>query len=279
METNIIINKDSLLALKELPDESINCCVTSPPYYGLRDYGVDGQIGREQTPERYIERLIEVFNELHRVMRSDGTFWLNIADTYCCTGSNKNHHDSINPKGRSGQQINTHHAPGCKHKDLIGIPWLLAFALRSQGWYLRSDIIWQKGNPMPESIKDRPTRSYEHIFLLAKSKKYYYNALAIKEPALAHHKVTETRNRRDIWYINTVPYRGAHIATFPPKLVELCILAGCPKDGIVIDTFFGSGTTGLVAAQLERRYIGIELNPDYCSLAEERISNSNYLSS
>ena len=160
MKTDVIINRDALYALRELPSESVNCCVTSPPYYGLRDYGLDAQIGREDTPEQYIGRLVEVFRELRRVLKDDGTFWLNIADTYCGSGMKA----------------------GCKQKDLIGIPWLLAFALRSDGWYLRSDIIWLKENPMPESCRDRPSRCYEHIFLLTKSKKYYYDAAAIAEP-------------------------------------------------------------------------------------------------
>ena len=168
LKTDIIINRDALFALRELPDESVNCCVTSPPYYALRDYGLDAQIGREDTPEEYIERLVAVFHELKRVLCSDGTFWLNIADTYCGTGNKGYYADPKNPKGRNGQQTAKNaRGPGCKQKDLIGIPWLLAFALRADGWYLRSDIIWQKENPMPESCKDRPSRCYEHIFLLA----------------------------------------------------------------------------------------------------------------
>ena len=171
LKTDVIINRDALYALRELPGESVNCCVTSPPYYALRDYGLDAQIGREDTPEQYIERLVGVFHELKRVLRSDGTLWLNIADTYCGTGSKGNRTDPKNPKGRNGQQIaKNNRVSGCKQKDLIGIPWLLAFALRADGWYLRSDIIWHKENPMPESCKDRPTRCYEHIFLLTKSK-------------------------------------------------------------------------------------------------------------
>ena len=186
LKTDIIINRDALFALRELPDESVNCCVTSPPYYALRDYGLDAQIGREDTPEEYIERLVAVFHELKRVLRSDGTFWLNIADTYCGTGNKGYYADPKNPKGRNGQQTAKNaRAPGCKQKDLIGIPWLLAFALRADGWYLRSDIIWQKENPMPESCKDRPSRCYEHIFLLTKSKKYFYDAAAIAEPIAA----------------------------------------------------------------------------------------------
>ena len=168
LKTDTIINRDALYAWRELPEESGHGCVTSPPYYALRDYGLDMQIGREDTPEQYIDRLTEVFRELRRVLRSDGTLWLNIADTYCGTGNKGYHADPKNPKGRNGQQIaRNNRVSGCKQKDLIGIPWLLAFALRADGWYLRSDIIWQKENPMPESVKDRPTRCYEHIFLLA----------------------------------------------------------------------------------------------------------------
>ena len=183
MKTDVIINRDALAALKELPFESVHCCVTSPPYFALRDYGLDAQIGQEDTPEQYIDRLTAVFGELYRVLRRDGTLWLNIADTYCGTGNKGSYADPKNPKGRTGQRIaRNSHVTGCKQKDLIGIPWLLAFSLRKQGWYLRSDIIWQKQNPMPESCKDRPTRCYEHIFLLSKEKKYYYDAAAIAEP-------------------------------------------------------------------------------------------------
>lgn len=311
MMLDTIINRDALYALKEFPSESVHCAVTSPPYYALRDYGMDAQIGQEDTPEQYIERLVMVFHELKRVLRSDGTFWLNIADTYCGTGSKGSCTDPKNPKGRNGQSVSiARQTAGCKQKDLIGIPWLLALALRRDGWYLRSSIIWQKDNPMPESVRDRPSRCHENIFLLTKSKKYYYDAAAIAEPIApttaaryrggrsAGHKYAEevpgqgkvqginrvrsggyyedaliptTRNKRDVWLINTVPYKGAHFATFPPKLAETCILAGCPKGGIVLDPFFGSGTTGLAAKNLDRHYIGIELNYDYCVLARARI--------
>lgn len=305
------MNKDCLAALKEMPDESVHCCVTSPPYYALRDYGVEGQIGREPTPEQYINKLAEVFSEVYRVLKNDGTCWLNIADTYCGTGNKGSRTDPKNPKGRNGQNVSiAQNVAGCKHKDMIGIPWMLAFALRNQGWYLRNDIIWQKGNAMPESAKDRLTRSYEHIFLLAKAKKYYFNASAIAEPIadgtaaryLAgrgnRHKyskevpgqgsiqklnqprkageIKETdispyRNCRDVWLINTVSYRGEHFAAYPPKLAERCILAGCPEGGTVLDPFFGSGTTGIAAVKNGRAYIGIELNERYCTLAGERI--------
>ena len=311
MSENIIINRDCLAALRDLPDESVNCCVTSPPYYALRDYGMDAQIGREDSPEEYIRRLVLVFREVRRVLTADGTLWLNIADTYCGTGNKGGYLDPKNPKGRNGQSISlARRASECKQKDMIGIPWLLAFALRADGWYLRSDIIWCKANPMPESCKDRPSRCYEHVFLLTKSKKYYYDALAIAEPiaegTAARYKggrsvsskyaeeipgqgkvqklnaaraagtitdadISPVRNARDVWHINTVPYKGGHFAAYPPKLAERCILAGCPRGGIVLDPFFGSGTTGLAAVKNDRRYIGIELNAEYCELAKERI--------
>lgn len=311
MSENIIINRDCLLALRELPDESVNCCVTSPPYYALRDYGMDAQIGREDSPEEYIRRLVLVFREVRRVLTADGTLWLNIADTYCGTGNKGGYLDPKNPKGRNGQSVSlARRASECKQKDMIGIPWLLAFALRADGWYLRSDIIWCKANPMPESCKDRPSRCHEHVFLLTKSKKYYYDALAIAEPiaegtavrykggrsasskyaeeipgqgkvqklnaaraagTITDADISPVRNARDVWHINTVPYKGGHFAAYPPKLAERCILAGCPRGGIVLDPFFGSGTTGLAAVKNDRRYIGIELNAEYCELAKERI--------
>lgn len=311
MKTNIVLHGDSVSMLKTLPADSVHCCVTSPPYYGLRDYGIDGQIGREESPERYIERLVSVFREVWRVLRPDGTLWVNIADTYCGTGSNPKHFDPKNPKGRTGRQVTLNHkAAGCKQKDLIGIPWLLAFALRNDGWYLRNAVIWEKGNAMPESAKDRLTRSYEFVFLLAKSQKYYYDAAAIAEPtaeisikrlkygrgenkyadgipgsaaqginspragAIPIEEIPMFRNKRDVWKINTVPYAGAHFAAFPPKLAETCILAGCPPGGIVLDPFFGSGTAGLVAIQKGRQYIGIDINAEYCRLAGERINGA-----
>ena len=311
LKTDTIINRDALYALRELPEESVHCCVTSPPYYALRDYGLDAQIGREDTPEQYIDRLTEVFRELRRVLRSDGTFWLNIADTYCGTGNKGYHADPKNPKGRNGQAVSiARQAAGCKQKDLIGIPWLLAFALRADGWYLRSDIIWQKENPMPESVKDRLSRCYEHIFLFSKSKKYFFDYKAISEPIAPataerlkrgmkggnkygkpvpgqpqpqsinrpreHGEIKEAdinplRNKRDVWKINTVPFKGGHYAAYPPKLVETCLLAGCPEGGVVLDPFMGSGTTGMVAAQMGRHFVGVELNPEYTELAYKRI--------
>ena len=315
MRTDTILCGDALTVLKTMPDESVNCCVTSPPYYALRDYGVDGQIGREATPALYVARLTEIFREVRRVLTTDGTLWLNIADTYAGKGDQGEHIDPKYPNGRTGQVVALNKkVEGCKAKDLIGIPWLLAFELRQDGWYLRSDIIWMKANPMPESAKDRPSRCYEHIFLLSKSRKYFYDGDAIAEPVAEttirrikggrstktkHGEVipgqntvqsinrpreagtyTETdismfRNKRDVWLINTVPYHGGHFAAFPPKLAETCILAGCPAGGIVLDPFLGSGTTAAVAKQLDQHYIGIELNPDYCALAEQRIGGDD----
>ena len=277
MQTDRIYCGDALTVLKTLPDSSVNCCITSPPYYALRDYGVDGQIGREETPALYVERLTGIFREVRRVLTPDGTLWLNIADTYAGKGNQGEALDPKYPNGRTGQIVALNgKVEGCKAKDMIGIPWMLAFALRADGWYLRSDIIWMKANPMPESTKDRPSRCYEHIFLLSKSRRYYYDAAAIAEPVAASTPARMKRgfgagNKRDVWQINTVPYKGGHFAAFPPKLAETCLLAGCPPGGVVLDPFLGSGTTAAVAKQLGRHYIGIELNPEYCKLAEKRI--------
>lgn len=304
-----ILYGDALETLKSIPDNSVNMCVTSPPYYGLRDYGIDGQLGTEDTPALYIERLVDIFREVYRVLRKDGTLWVNIADSYA--GSGKGGWDSPIKSGISQQQYN----PSCfnmpkkwegiKSKDMIGIPWSLAFSLRDDGWYLRSDIIWQKPNCMPESVKDRPSKSYEHIFLLAKSKKYYYDYEAIQVPAAQssikrakravsdigkyangvegqsmqaifiprdHSEERVMRNKRDVWTVSTNSYRAdGHFAMYPERLIEPCILAGCPVGGVVLDPFFGSGTTGAVAKRLGREYIGIELNPEYCTIAEKRI--------
>lgn len=356
LELNKIYNIDCLEGLKQLPDNSINCCVTSPPYWRLRDYGVEGQLGLESTPEEYVSKMVEVFREVKRVLRKDGTLWLNLGDSY------------------NGSKVAT-----LKPKDLVGIPWMVAFAFRADGWYLRSDIIWHKSNPMPESVTDRPTKAHEYIFLLTKKRKYFYDREAIREPAklwnagrmsapkMGKHRsidpygqqtkkvydVIKGANRRTVWTIATQPYPGAHFATFPPKLIELCILAGtspkacevcgapwervvekgapiddwkkacgadsngeykgraqkdyekaraenasevkkrilagmlerkttgwqptctCQNEGkgrcIVLDPFMGSGTTGMVAAMHQRNFIGFELNPEYCKMAEKRI--------
>ena len=293
---NQIIHADAVGGLKTIPDGVVNTCITSPPYYRLRDYGVDGQIGLEDTPEAYIERLVTVFREVKRVLRDDGTLWVVINDSYNGSGKgggNKNTAVCTKPTSLASM----------KPKDMIGIPWMLAFALRDDGWYLRNDIIWQKPNAMPESVCDRCTNSYEHIFLLSKSKTYYFDNESIKEPASSYgddkyngdiryggkkytadptvfnrtksgkmyHK-REKRNKRDVWTVATTPYSKAHFATFPIELIRPCILAGCPVGGIVLDPFIGSGTTAAVAKMLGRNYIGIELNLEYIKLANERIN-------
>ena len=334
---NTILVGDVLDRLREIPSESVHCVVTSPPYWGLRDYGtgkweggeagcdhkqtvarrdggrtnidgfhgaassdsdkgainyrdicgkcgarrIDRQIGLEATPELFIARMVEVFREVRRVLRSDGVMFLNMGDSYASARL-------YDRNGTLGQ---------VKQKDLVGIPWMLAFALRSDGWYLRSDIIWHKPNPMPESVTDRPTKSHEYLFLLTKAAHYFYDADAVREDGsryewntkkfkggdiAIHHRSTEGnesagptagRNRRDVWTIATENFPGAHFATFPRKLVEPCILAGCPAGGVVLDPFFGSGTVGVVALSLGRQYIGIELNPAYAEMARNRIEH------
>jgi DNA modification methylase len=300
MEINTIINGDCLEVLKTLPEGSIDCCVTSPPYYALRDYGVDGQLGLEETPEKYIEKMTEVFMEVYRVLKDDGTLWLNIGDSYWGGGwrnASLNEHSGDIQKAHKGTHCGEQ-MPACKGmsgvykpKDLIGIPWMLAFSLRNAGWYLRQDIIWHKPNPMPESVTDRCTKSHEYVFLLSKSPKYYFNHEAIQEPAIyagdnrgeradsrrgtymnSMSGITkEMRNKRDVWSINVKPCKEAHFATYPFELVKPCILAGCPEDGVVLDPFMGSGTTALVAKGLGRNYLGIELNPQYVELANKRL--------
>lgn len=310
---------DALQTLKQLESESVHCCVTSPPYWGLRDYGVGGQLGLEPTPQEYIAKMVDVFREVKRVLRSDGTLWVNMGDSYM---SNPNC-DIGDPKNMVGRKRidnpNRHRIQGLKPKDLVGTPWRLAFALQDDGWYLRADIIWSKPNPMPESVTDRPTKAHEYIFLLSKSSRYYYDAKTIREP-LAESSISrlsqdienqtgsaranggrktngnmkavrksgnkerkinasdrlnthmgssipwegDTRNKRTVWTVATQPFSEAHFATFPPKLIVPCILAGCPEGGTVLDPFAGAGTTLYVAEQLERNSIGIEINPVYC---------------
>ena len=285
-----IILGDCLQSMQSLKEKSINCCVTSPPYFGLRDYGVDGQIGLEQTPEEYVAKMVEVFREVRRVLRDDGTLWLNLGDSYG------------------------------KGKQLLGIPWMVAFALQADGWYLRQDIIWSKSNPMPESVRDRCTKSHEYIFLLSKSQRYYYNNDAIREPhtgeaakavavgfkevgqrginssvrrGLTDGQATQFskkghsgyfgadgncllnplgKNKRSVWSVPTRSVKGAHFATFPPALIEPCILAGCPVGGVVLDPFAGSGTTAEVSAQNGRDSVMIELNPEYAMMTHHRMS-------
>lgn len=323
-----IINGCCLSMLARITDKSINCCVTSPPYFGLRDYGMLGQLGLEPTPEEYVAAMVRVFREVRRVLKDDGTLWLNLGDSYANVGKSGGHtggkhstalHDS--PIGRNKRYT------GLKPKDLIGIPWRVAFALQADGWILRQDIIWNKPNPMPESVTDRPTKSHEYIFLFCKKQDYYYDQEAIKEPAVwdlngdktgkpklptdESHKATPTetkngirpktdkqrghsrkhvgfnerwdkmkkseqcsgmRNKRSVWTIATKPYSQAHFATYPPDLIEPCILAGSPKGGTVLDPFIGAGTTALVADRLGRDCIGIELNPEYVEIAKIRLS-------
>ncbi len=306
---------DALETLKRLPDESVHCCVTSPPYFALRDYGVDGQMGLERTPDEYIAKMVNLFREVQRVLRSDGTCWINIGDSYFSQskgtgGSNPETSPKNAIKGVDNFQkfdpirIDAGDT-ACKAKDLIGIPWMLAFALRSDGWWLRQDIIWAKPNPMPESVHDRCTKSHEYIFMLSKSAKYFYDAESVKEPTVSTEikKFTDCgqdkqrghsrrhaglngryaqrlqeegaptlRNRRSVWHVTTKPYQGAHFAVFPPDLVEPCVKAGCPSEGVVLDPFAGSGTTGMVASMHNRNSVLIELNPQYCELIKERVT-------
>ena len=292
-----IIQGDCREVLKTLDPDSINCCVTSPPYFGLRDYGVEGQIGLEQSPESYLAEMVAVFREVKRVLREDGTLWLNLGDSYVGTGAKGEHKDPKHPEGRNAQSgtPKNNKVAGLKAKDLIGIPWRVAFALQADGWYLRQDIIWHKPNPMPESVRDRCTKAHEYIFLLSKSSRYYFDNKAIEEDAkwerwgdqtenkkhtgtaghlggkmLAELPIRDKKNRRSVWRVATKPYRGAHFATFPPELIRPCILAGCPTGGTVLDPFGGSGTTGQVALEEGRHAILVELNPSYVSLANAR---------
>ena len=278
---------------------SARMCVTSPPYYGLRDYGgEDNQIGQEQSPEEYVEEMVQVFRKVRNVLTEDGTLWLNIGDSYYNYRSDGNYPKQTVSKTRQDLPTKTpvrgNKLKGLKSKDLIGIPWMLAFALRADGWYLRQDIIWHKPNPMPESVRDRCTKSHEYIFLLSKSKYYYYDNEAIKEPAkdwgtrdrtkgkyhnpgtgLQPHsgltKSYERKNKRSVWSVNKKPYKGAHFAVFPSELIEPCILAGSEKGDTIIDPFMGSGTTAMVAKKLDRYYLGCELHDNYGDLIEQRV--------
>lgn len=351
MTTNIL-QGDCRTVLATLPDASVHCCVTSPPYWGLRDYGtasweggdvgcdhrkppngsdpakgssleggkstvghsqswgdicrkcgarrIDQQLGLEKTPEEYVARMVEVFREVRRVLRDDGTLWLNLGDSYNGYMANQRatsisaNNQEARPMLESGRGKRT---AGLTAKDLVGIPWRVAFALQTDGWILRQDIIWSKPGPMPESVRDRYTKSHEYIFLLSKSQRYYFDQEAIKEPCTyprggacfgkiekdgpGSRRISDadnarirggTRNKRSVWTVTTKPYKGAHFATFPPKLIEPCILAGCPAGGTVLDPFMGSGTTLAVAKEHGRSGIGIELNPDYIVLARRRIA-------
>lgn len=258
---SLLITGDARRTLSQIPDEAFQCCVTSPPYWSLRDYHIDGQIGLETSVADYIQSLVEVFNEVRRTLRDDGTLWLNIGDSYTSGGRTWRAPDKKNPVRAMGVRPPT--PDGLKPKDLIGVPWRLAFALQEAGWYLRADIIWNKPNCQPESVKDRPTRSHEYVFLFSKSERYVYDGRTVRGP--------NGRNLRTVWDINTRAYRYAHFATFPPELVDPCIRLGSREGDLVLDPFIGSGTTGYVALNLERRFVGIELNPDYVSIARKRL--------
>ncbi len=286
--------------LCHLPDESVHCIVTSPPYFGLRDYGCDGQIGLEATPDAYVAELVAVFREVRRVLRSDGTFWLNLGDSYSNQGkwggatggkATKANH------GANGSRDKREY--GLPFKQRLMIPARVALALQADGWWLRDEIIWHKPNPMPVSVTDRTTPAHEMLYMFSKSARYHYDMDAIKEPAVSAGRapggnksvdasrndanrdmtipVTDLRQPRSVWSIATRPFKGAHFAAFPPDLIRPCILAGCPTGGTVLDPFFGAGTTGLVAQQLGRNAIGIELNPEYAEIARERLGLPNPL--
>ena len=307
---NLIEFGDCRETMRRWKDQGIKAqtCVTSPPYYGLRDYGHDGQIGLEETPDEYIKAMVEVFRCVWDVLEDNGTLWLNIGDSYCNSNGFARASPEYQREGRNNMPANDRkldklHETGLKTKDLIGIPWMLAFALRADGWYLRQDIIWHKPNPMPESVQDRCTKAHEYIFLMSKSPKYFYDSDAIKEksihageqrsfnspkksmrnvageistgnehPDALPVEVSEFKNKRSVWTVNPKPYEGAHFAVFPQDLIEPCILAGAPVGSIVLDPFMGSGTTAQVAQNLGRQYLGCELNPDYKPLQDKRIS-------
>lgn len=257
---------DALTTLRCLPDQSMQCAVTSPPYWGLRDYNIDGQIGLESSLQDFIKGLVQVFNELNRVLKDDGTLWLNIGDGY--TSGNRGYRAPDKKHRHRAMSIRPATPDGLKPKDLLGIPWRLAFALQDDGWYLRSDIVWHKPNAMPESVKDRPARCHEYLFMLTKSEKYKYDHEAVREDA-ANGK---SRNRRTVWHLNTLASKWNHAASFPNTLVEPCLLASSDPGDYVIDPFFGSGTVGEVALSLDRRFVGIELNPDYANIAASRLA-------
>lgn len=301
-----ILPGDCIASMRGLPDQSVHTCVTSPPYFGLRDYGMHGQIGLEPTPAAFVAAMVEVFREVKRVLRDDGTLWLNLGDSYASNPASGGERVARPGDKNPGAHQNTPRAkyrrpPGLKPKDLIGIPWRVAFALQDDGWYLRQDIIWAKPNPMPESVTDRCTKSHEYLFLLSKSPRYYFDSEAIKEPVTASSAARlsqptlagqsgsarvpgktngnmkavgngETRNRRSVWTVTTKPFKGAHFATFPPDLIEPCILAGSPVGGTVLDPFGGSGTTGGVALKHGRKAVLCELNPAYAAMMPERIN-------
>jgi site-specific DNA-methyltransferase (adenine-specific) len=262
---SVLFEGGALQVLQRLPSESVQCVITSPPYWGLRDYNIPDQIGLEPTLPQFINRLLAVFSEVRRVLRQDGVFWLNIGDGYTSGNRGWRAPDKKNPARAMSVRPDT--PEGLKPKDLLGIPWRLALALQDDGWYLRADVVWNKPNAMPESVKDRPTRAHEYLFMFTKDERYYYDREAIADP--------NGRNCRSVWNIHTQGFAGAHFATFPPKLVEPCIKAATRPCDYVLDPFFGSGTVGLVAQELGRRYVGIELRPEYVALAADRLTVGN----
>jgi DNA modification methylase len=298
-----ILTGNCLDILPTLPADSVQCCVTSPPYFGLRDYGNDEQIGLESTPEAFVAKLVEVFREVRRVLREDGTLWLNLGDSYSTHAAGKCH-DPMKTSGLAGVKTQdvarslkanqeAYRNSALPEKNLIGIPWRVAFALQADGWYLRQDIIWHKPNPMPESVTDRCTKAHEYIFLLTKSARYFYDAEAVKEKSSGcaggkfgtggkevgrlrqdagreRPEDNGTRNRHSVWTVATQPFSGAHFAAFPPDLIKPCIMAGTRPGDTVLDPFGGSGTTGMVATELGRKSIIIELNPEYAAIANKR---------
>ncbi|MFH0911796.1 MAG: site-specific DNA-methyltransferase [Planctomycetota bacterium] len=261
----MILQGDSLHVLGRLPAQSVQCIVTSPPYWGLRDYDIAGQIGLESSLAQYVNRLVAVFNEAKRVLKDDGIFWLNIGDGYTSGNRGWRAPDKKNPARAMNVRPDT--PEGLKPKDLLGVPWRLAFALQQDGWYLRCDVVWNKPNAMPESVKDRPTRAHEYVFMLTKSERYFYDYKAVMEQ-----NGDKPRNRRSVWDINTQPCSDAHFATFPPALVRPCILCGSRPGDYVLDPFLGSGTVGIVCQELNRNLIGIELNPEYVLFAARHLS-------
>lgn len=325
-----IINADVMEGLRQLPDESVHCVVTSPPYWGLRDYGVEGQIGLEATPFAFTDRMVEVFREVRRVLRADGTCWVNLGDSYQCAKGQSGGVDPKQPARRHGLRPNDKSIPGLKPKDLIGVPWRVAFALQSDGWWLRGDHVWAKPNGMPESTEDRPTRAHEYVFMLTRSPRYWYDSEAVRTAPKAStitrlaqdvdaqagsdrangggktngpmkavarrsdkqrghtrrhagfndrwdameraDQLAEGANLRSVWWVPPAQYSEAHFAVMPDRVAEICIRAGCPKGGTVLDPFGGAGTTGLVADRLQRNAILIELNPEYAAMAEKRVS-------
>ena len=301
MPTALLLTGDAKSRLRSLPSGKVACCITSPPYWGLRDYGHAGQIGLEDTPEAYVSKIVEVFREVKRVLRDDGTLWLNLGDSYMSGGRTTRAPDA---KYDGVREMTTRAVTpdGLKPKDLIGIPWRVAFALQADGWYLRQDIIWHKPNPMPESVRDRCTKAHEYIFLLSKSERYFYDAEAVSEASVQPERAgkiersfstgkpevvlrqdvgrsvmrTATRNRRSVWTVATHPFKGAHFATFPPNLIEPCLLAGSRPSSVVLDPFGGSGTTAVVALNQGRSVVSIELNPAYIEISRQRLLSVGY---